>query len=189
LDNRWEIQSRIENTVRYIQKLPHSPNETDVDRAQRIKVLHEKVEILRQCLAKKDREEAAKRQEAQTTEAEATALKELQNVRYSADPLIRTMRLQGVGAIPLNSVAWQRTESPIIEIKCASGEVRKLDLRKIATQHWKLLTESRFTPLFIGVEAAGKIVDGKRTGLLQDGKFHGNTRIVALPTYLALMLV
>lgn len=188
--NRWEIQNRINNAVKYLHNLPPArPDESDEEKAKRRKNLNEKIGILRQCLIEKDREDQVKRERTEAQEAETTSLRELKNVRYSFAPLIRIMRSQGTQAVPLGSVTWRTPESVIISIKCASGSVRKLDLRKLPMQYWNFLTSSRFAPLFIGIEAAGKTIDGKHTGLMQDGKFHGKERIIAFPTYLAIMLV
>jgi hypothetical protein len=186
--NRWEIQSRIDNLVKYIQKIPAAkPDESDEEKAHRRRILHEKVNVLRQCLIEKDREETAKRQQAQAEFSEQWYEENRGNMRYAYDTNVNLLRREGLGALQI--IDWKTPTEPIVEIACLSGAKVKMDLRRIPANLCRNLSEKHFAPIYFTAETSGLLVNNKKTGLMQSPNFQPNKRIVIQNTTVAVMLV
>lgn len=184
-----EIKGRHDSLTAYIRKLPPKPAETPEETATRRRNLMKKADVLLRCLNELEQKQKDQRTQSDATYSEEAATRELANVRYSTDSIVRMMQLNGVNAVPLNAAKWLTPEGFIIEVPCPNSQSRKLDLRKLPRAYWEMLEQTRFTPLFIPAESSAVIIDGKKQGLWLDTEFHANKQIQIQPTYVALMLV
>ena len=186
-----DIEEKIAAVNKFIHNLPQaSPDETNLQEAERRRNLAQKIVLLRNC--QNENENRRKNQQAQneTKSSEEILERELPNLRYSYDPLILTLKREGTGAIPLNAIDWKKTTSPLIPIPCMSGETVTMNLKAFTASHWRMLTEHRFSLLFLTAENPHLRVDGKKEGLFNDTQtFKCNKRIIAQPTIVALFLV
>jgi hypothetical protein len=186
--NRWEIQSRINNAVKYLHDLPPArPDESDEEKAQRRKILYEKINILRQCLIEKDREDKIKRQRAEAEFSARWYEENRQNMRYAYGTNVNLLKREGLGALQI--LDWKTPTKPIVEIVCLSGQTVKIDLRRIPAQLCRILSQTHFSPIYFTVETSGLIVDGKKTGIMQSSDFKPKKRIITQNTTVAIMLV
>jgi hypothetical protein len=187
-----DVKNRLNAFHIYIKKLePKTATETPEETGLRRRKLTEKATLLQNILNDIELKEKAQRQQADSQYSEKTALEQLPNIRYSYDSTIRPMQSQGIEVIPLNAVKWETPTSTIIEIRCNSGKVRKLDISKFPASWWKNLTQSRLTPIFITAESAGTQREKNTLEPLWIDKrtFHGEDKIIAIPTIIAIMLV
>jgi len=185
-----ELRVRQDSLKRYIQNLKLTPLETVEEKIKRKTVLQAKVQIMDDVLRQKVQHENAKKHEAEEKFSDQTAMQQLGNLRYSYEESITTMLQMGTTRVPLNTVAWQKPSSPVIEIHCRSGKVRKLDLRKLPAEWWRNMMQRPFSPLFIIAESSGMSLQGKDVGTWQYPDFeHTNPQKYHSPTVVALMIV
>ena len=168
---RVEIQSRLNNLRIFIRELPSiSPIETTEEKSERRRKLNAKAQLLQTIINEKDKEEAAQRQANDAKFSEQMAKERLNDLRYSFDPQITTMQTMGTMAIPLNTVTWLKPSTPIIEIQCRSGKIRKLDLSKLPSSWWKIILERPFSPFYITAEGQGMTLNSENVPVWSDQK-------------------
>lgn len=185
-----EVKGRLDSLMRFQQRLQPLAGQVPEDVMARRHNLEEKCQILRNRLNQIEAEQARQRQQAADNYAKEAWKTEQPNLRWSADPIIATIHRLGTAQVPLSSVKWQKCPTDgRISIHTASGRTVKVDLSRLPSAYWKTLSEQRFSPLMIGIENSGVVIDGKKQGIMLDSKFHPDKRIVTTPTFLAVMLV
>jgi hypothetical protein len=189
--NKWaEIKNRLSSLTRFQQKLTPKAGQTPEDVMKRRRDLEEKSQILRRRLDEIERQQTKDKATADKKFAAETWKREYANFRYSADSAVAMMHRLGIAQVPISAIPWKRCEETgVVQIRTSSGRTLTLDFSKLDAAHWRVLTGQRFAPLLIRLEAAAKIVDGKRQPIMIDGNFHGNEKILTAESFLAIMLV
>jgi hypothetical protein len=184
-----EINSRLNSLMRFQQGLKPLAGQVPEDVMVRRRDLENKCQILRNRLNEIEAQQGRDKKAADERYAAETWKREQPNFRYAYGSMVNTMHRLGLSQVPISSVQWQKCdENGIVEITTASHRSVKIDFKRLPASYWKTLTEQRFSPVIIPVEGTSKLVDGKREPLLHDGRFHGDSRIVTIPTFVAVML-
>jgi hypothetical protein len=131
---------------------------------ERLKLREEmlsKANLLKQIIAIKQNEENQERFKLDAQYVEKTVCEQLPNLRQASGDGINRMQREGTMRVPIDAVEWDRVTNTTIEIKCQSGKMRKLDLKKLNPQTLRRLTEKAFVPMFFILEPEG-MVDAHR---------------------------
>jgi hypothetical protein len=156
-DTLGSLQMRLHSITTYKNKLPQQGLETPEERIRKKARLDQLITALQSEIQKKETERSKGHFEAEKQWVEKAVVEQLPNLRQCSED--GTSRMQNVGTmgVPLDVLQWNRLTSTIIEVKCHSGKVRKLDLKKLHPQVLHNLLETPFRPMFFIMEPEGMV--------------------------------
>jgi hypothetical protein len=156
-----ELRERAMMVDKAVRNMEMPALATPTERVKLREDMLSKANLMHSIITIKEREETQEQQKLGSQYVEKTLAEQLPNLRYSSEDAIRRMENMGVIGVPLDVPQWQKLTSTTIEAKCQSGKTRKLDLKKLAPQTLRRLTEKPFVPMFFVLESEG-MVDAHR---------------------------
>jgi hypothetical protein len=152
-----ELRERVMMVDKAVRNMEMPALSTPTERIKLREDMLAKANVLRNIITTKENEERQEQQKCNAQNAEKMILEQLPNLRYSSEDAIRRMANMGTTNVPVDVPQWHRLTSLIIEVKCESGKIRKLDLRKIHPQALNRLLEKPFIPMFFTMEPEGMV--------------------------------